>query len=146
MNRITAAQECLARARGVREILTASYAAFDHLLLAIREHQERAGGLLAAFVLSAASAADGRDALTAAPSLPLPLPRADCATVAGAEVPDEPADIDDVADALAGLSVMLAVRLQRAADWAGNAGDRVACTDAARSAAAICSLLARPGP
>jgi hypothetical protein len=144
MSRITNAQANLETAFGMPAILTASYSAFDQLLLAIREHEERAEGLFAAFVMAAVSAADGRDALTSAPSLPLPLPRPSDMT-SQAEDPAGWASIDDIADEVAGLGQVLADRLTHIARQAGDPLDRTACANSAQSASAIRSLLARPG-
>ena len=144
MNRITDVRARLEAATGVPAILTAAYSAFDQLLLAIREHEERAESLLAAFVMAAASAADGRDALIAAPSLPLPLPRPTHAASSAGERAT-PANIDDVADELADLSRILVTQLGHAAGQAIDPSDRLSCTDAALSAEAVRSLLARPG-
>jgi hypothetical protein len=144
MSRIADAQARMEAAYGVPAILAASYSAFDQLLLAIREDEERADGLFAAFVMAAASAADGRDALTAAPSLPLPLPRPGD-LISGAGDPAGLVSIDDVADELAGLSQVLMTRLGHAASHSADRSDQAACAEAARSAEAIRSLLAGPG-
>ena len=144
MSRIADAQARLEAAKGVPTVLAASYGAFDQLLLAIREHEERTEGLFAAFVMAASSAADGRDALTAAPSLPLPLARPGDLT-SGARDPAGLASIDDVADELAGLSQVLMTQLGHAASQSADRSDQAACAEAARSAGTIRSLLAGPG-
>lgn len=146
MSPITDARARLEAASGVPAILTAAYSAFDQLLLAIREHEEHAEALFAAFVMAAASAADGRDALTSAPSLPLPLPLPRPGDVTSrAAGPAGLASIDDVADEIAELSQVLAGRLRHASRQAADPLDRVACDDSARQADVIRSLLARPG-
>jgi hypothetical protein len=153
MHRIAQVRTRLDAARGMPEVLSASCQAFEQLLATIREHEERAGGLFAAFVMAAASAADGRDALIAAPSLLLPLPAARTRSAPGVSDTAGPvsdpaglASIDDVADALADLSQLTAATLARAASDALDRSDQAACTEAARCAKAMWSLLARPGP
>jgi hypothetical protein len=153
MHSITQARVRIAAARGMPEVLSASYQAFEQLLATIREHEEQAGGLFAAFVLAAASAADGRDALISAPSLPWPLPAALAPSAAGvgdavgpASDPARIASIDDVADALADLSQLMAATLADAASHALDPSDQAACTQAAQCAGVMWSLLARPGP
>jgi len=112
-------------ARSMPEVLSVSGQAFEQLLAIIREHEEHAGGLFAEFVLAAASAADGRDALIAAPSLRLPLPAALARpTVDTGGTADQASDsprlvgIDDIAGALADLSQLIAATLARAASHA----------------------------
>ena len=63
-------QQRLQHAAGLPAILDAAYDAFEDMLPAIRAHEDPAGGLFAAFMMAAASAADGRDAIGFAPSLP----------------------------------------------------------------------------
>lgn len=138
MNWTTWAQEALNQASGLDEILCAAYDAFEDMLPVIRGHEDQAGGMFAAFVLSAASAADGRDAVATAPSLP-PLCPHERAVAAGR--PDGEARVEDVARGLASLSELLASRLVNAARSAADPGDQAACTEAARHAANIHALL-----
>ncbi|HUZ51916.1 MAG TPA: hypothetical protein VMU94_05250 [Streptosporangiaceae bacterium] len=56
-----------ATARGCQE--ATGYETFDTILLAIRGSEDPATGMFAALVMSAAPAADGRDAIARAPSL-----------------------------------------------------------------------------
>ncbi len=152
MHPIAVARARINAARRLPEVLSASYQAFEQLLATIREHEEQAGGLFAAFVLAAASAADGRDALISAPSLSLPLPAALTLptavgdTVGPASDPAGIASIDHIADALADLSQLIAATLADAASHALDPSDQAACTQAARCAEVMWSLLARPGP
>lgn len=143
MRNVADAQERLEVARDLPEILAASYSAFDQLLVAVRQHEERAEGLFAAFVMAAASAADGRDALTSAPTLPAPLPGISALARAAQELGGA-ASIDDVADELAHLSELLMTQLNHAASQAAREADQTALAEAARCAAAVNSLLARP--
>jgi len=157
MNSLTKAQVRLDTARSLPEVLNASCQAFDQMLATIREHEARAEGLFAAFVLAAASAADGRDALLAASSLPWPPPAAPPPAAprsalavgdmaAPASDPVMLADIDDLADTLGDLSKLTAAVLASAASHALDPSDQAACTQAAQSADVMWSLLARPGP
>lgn len=144
MNPLISARVRLRAAGEVPAILTAAYGAFDQLLLVIREHEQQAEGLFAAFVMAAASAADGRDALTSAPSLPLPLPRPTASSRKPVSLNGQ-VSIDTVADQLAGLSQVLADRLMLVTRQTPDPRDQAACDEAARSAVTVRALLAGPG-
>jgi len=137
MNRITAARTRLEQARDLAGLLAAAYDAFDDMLAVIRCHEEHAGGAFAAFVLSATAAANGRDWVAAAPSMPPGPAPARPAAPAGTQ-PAEP-DTARTALAIAALSQLLAGLLPAAA---ADAGDRACLAHAARHAARIHSLLA----
>ena len=87
-------------------------------------------------------AANGRDAVLFAPSLPprrlhdQPAP----------EVAEPMADRPAVTTALVELSRLLASRLEHQASLLPASGDRSACQDAARCAQQICDLFAGKGP
>ena len=122
----------LAEAAGVPVLLAVAYDAFEHMLRALREIENRAGILLPAIVLAAAAAGDGRDAVAQAPWLPsLPEPAEPPMSMHGAE---------QVADETAALSRAL---------WECLAGAdapvayQAACTGSAEAARRICSLLTR---
>ena len=70
MTRITAAQHRVQQASGLAAVLDAAYEAFEAMLSAIDPVQDPASGLFAAFVMAAAAAANGRNAVALAPSLP----------------------------------------------------------------------------
>ena len=127
MNDIAAVRARLEQASDLPGILDAAYDAFEGMLPVIHGQEDRAGGGFAAFVMSAAAAADGRDAVASAPAI------GDPATGVTEE---------EAAAVLAGLSQLLASRLADAATWAADAADRAACAVAARHAGAIWSLLA----
>jgi hypothetical protein len=153
MNRLNKAQARLDAARSLPDVLSASCQAFDQMLATIREHEDRAEGLFAAFVLAAASAADGRDALLTAPSLPWPPPAVSSRPAfavgdmaASASDPVVVASIDDLADTMADLSQLINAGLASAASHALDPSDQAACTQGAKCAEAMWSLLARPGP
>ena len=57
-------------AAGLAAILDAAYEAFEDMLQSLRAHEEPGSSLFLAVMLAAASAADGRDAIMFAPSLP----------------------------------------------------------------------------
>jgi hypothetical protein len=93
------------------------------------------------FVWAAGCAADGRDAILFAPSLPVrPLrpadPRTDMGGAAGA------AGVQDIV----ALSTVVCQVLGHAAQRGGDERDRVACCEAARCAAAIHRLLTGAEP
>ena len=136
MDTITAARARLEQAAGLPAILDAAYDAFEDMLPAIEARQDPGSAAFTAFVMSAASAANGRDAIAAAPSLPAATHRVvttarTLATVTAAQA----------AAALTGLSRVLVSRLNAAAGLSADVGDRAACASAARHAAAVCSLL-----
>lgn len=138
MDPIDAVRARLEQAAGLPAVLDAAYEAFEQMLRAIEDQQDPAGGAFAAFVMSGAAAASGRDALAAAPSLP-PAASAELADAIAAS----PRDVttEDAAAALAALSHLAARRLADGSDPSAAVGDRVACAQAARHAASICSLL-----
>lgn|SRR5487761_245593 len=142
MTRITAARHRVQRASDLAAVLDAAYEAFEQMLAVIHPVQDPASGLFAALVMAAASAANGRNALALAPSLPKrPL----CAAPAGDRPSfSEPPEV--VARIVAGLSRLVAGRLAQAAASAPDTGDRAACQHAARSAVDICELLGISGP
>ena len=122
----------LAEAADVPVLLAVAYDAFEHMLRALREVENRAGVLLPAIVLAAAAAGDGRDTVARAPCLPsLPEPPEPPMSTGGAE---------QVADETAGLSHALWERLA-AAD--APVAYQAACAGGAEAARRICSLLTR---
>jgi hypothetical protein len=142
MNRITAARTHVEHAENLPALLAAALAAFEDLLQVIRCHEERDDNAFAAFILSAGAAANGRDRIAAAPS----LPPAAVVAFAARQTPATSglladATVTQVALAVAGLSDLLARRLAALAVTAADPGDQVSCTHAARHAARIRSLL-----
>jgi hypothetical protein len=65
-DRITVARKRLERAVGLSAVLGAAYDAFEDMLLVLEDLQDPAWGAFAAFMMSGASAASGRDAVVAA--------------------------------------------------------------------------------
>ncbi len=136
--------EAQARSRAaIPAVLSGTYEAFEGMLSVIRAHESRAEGMFAAFVMSAASAANGRDAVAGAPSLPR--------TGGGIQAPAErdlaaAASVKEIARDLAGLGRVLTGRLAAAASSAPHPADRAACAAAARHAGNISALLSGAGP
>ena len=73
-------------------LLGAAYRAFEWALQALRGAEDQAGALLPAFVLAAAAAADGRDAVAAAGSFPGPgaAPEGRITPIAPIDLADHP--------------------------------------------------------
>jgi hypothetical protein len=127
----------LRQAASVPGTLVASFDAFEAIRLLARGNEHRNPGLFAAFMMAADAAVDGREALTISPSLPpATRPQPDVSPAASA-------DLDDIADAIAGLAAQLADCLPRAAATAKMPGDRAACEQAAHAAGQIRQMMAR---
>jgi hypothetical protein len=137
MERITAARVRLVQASDLPAMLGAAYGAFEAMLPVIHAQEDSLGGGFAAFVMAAASAANGRDAIAFAPSLP---PAAPAAAAIG-DGRDRPVTEAEAAAALIDLSQVLASRLADISQEAATAGDRVASWNAARYATEIWSLM-----
>jgi len=106
------------------------------MLSVLHPAQDPASDDFTAFVMAAASAANARNALALAPSLPThPLP------TAPPQDQPRPGDPDRVPETVADLSNLVAGRLTQAAACAPDPADQDACTHAARSARDICGLL-----
>ena len=139
MTPITAIRDRLQEDDGLPALLDNAYAAFELLLTAIEEHENPATGMFAQFVFAATQAANGRDAILFAPSLPIhPLRPADT-TVDG-----QGSGID--AQNIVALSKVLCHVLAHAASMVPGRGDRVACYEAGRCAVAIHRLLTGAAP
>ena len=121
------------RAESLPALLGVAYHAFECALQVLRHAEDHAGPLLPAFVLAAAAAADGRDAVAADRSFPGPGSSLTGNTTSPAAI--------DVADQVAGLSLALFTRLRDAAAEGGGS----ACAAAAARAGRMHELLAPPG-
>ena len=143
MTSIPRTQQRLQDAAGLAAILDAAYDAFEDMLQAIRAHEDPASGAFAAFIMAGASAADGRDAILFAPSLP---PGQGNSTPAGDDEGPAGESAASIADAAAGLCRLLAARLTEAWETAADPGDRAACADAVCCAESIHGLLGGSGP
>jgi hypothetical protein len=139
MTSILAIRDRLQCDDGLPALLDTGHAAFELLLAAIEEHEDPASGMFAQFVFAATQAANGRDAILSAPSLPVrPLHRADTDVGGrgiGTGVPD-----------IVTLTQVLCRVFARAVGSAPAGDDRAACLHAARSAAAIHWLLTGADP
>jgi len=139
MSNLFVVREHLQQASDLAAILDAACNAFESMLLVLRAHEDPAGPMFGALVMAAASAADGRDALLFAPSLPPHRLQA-------ADIHERHDAVGTVADELAGLSELLAARLNDAARIAPDPGDQAACQAAARWARDIHALFTGNGP
>ncbi len=137
MTMMDAAQQRLQEADGLAAVVDAAYAAFEGMVSVIHPVQDPSSGLFAALVMAAASAADGRNALALAPS----LPRHPLLAVPAEQRPWSGEPPERVAEVVAGLSRLVAERLTQAAVSAPDTGDQDACRHAAQSARDICGLL-----
>jgi hypothetical protein len=137
----TAARDRLEQAGDLPALLGAAHEAFVAALTELRAHEDPASVWFGRFVMAAASAADGRDALIFAPSMP--AQRTHATQRAGED--SSAGTADTVAGDIASLCGLAAVRLAQAASQAADPGDQAACVQAARCARRICELLARGG-
>ena len=143
MTSIPGTLQRLQHAAGLAAVLDAAYDAFEDMLQAIRAREDPASGLFAAFLMAAASAADGRDVILFAPSLP---PGQGSSTPATDGEESAAQSATSIAGAAAGLSRELAARLAKAGETAADPGDRAACADAVCCAQSIAGLLGGSGP
>jgi hypothetical protein len=142
MTSIATVRDRLERAEGLAAVLDAAYAVFEELLAHLSTH-EGIGGLVTPFLLAATCAANGRDAVLVAPSLPGRPIHHDQPGGPGGERLE---NLADVARMVAGLSLLLAGRLSHAATLTAGHADRVACLEAAQHAQEIHDLTARLAP
>jgi hypothetical protein len=138
MRLLTAAGDQLRRADGLPAALDAACDAFEDILAIIGAYEATTTSTATAivFLLAATQAANGRDAVLFAPSLP---PRSLCPRPATG--PPQRETADDITAGVADLSLLLASRLAGTAAIAVAAADRAACHDAARHARQVCDLL-----
>jgi len=140
MERMTAALES---ARTLAALLDAAWDAFEFIISASGDCADTDEGFFTALVYVLAAAADGRDAIRTAPSLPAcPLE----ARPAGPRHPGPGGSVLEVAAGLAALSNVLADRLASATGQAGDSGDRAACLIGARYAREVHALLGGAHP
>jgi hypothetical protein len=139
MTAVLEIRDRLQRGDGLPALLDTSSGAFELLLVALEEQEDPASGMFAQFVFAATHAANGRDAILSAPSLPVrPLHWADAdvgGRGSGTGAPD-----------IVTLSQLLCHVLAHAAGSAPSRDDQAACLLAARSAAAIHRLLTGTDP
>jgi hypothetical protein len=127
-------------AAGLPALLAAAARAFEVMLAEIQAWQDPDSALFTVYVMAAGYAADGRDAVLSAPSMPRQprRPGPDPSQAA----PSSPTAASATGD-LARLCQALAGRLGPAA--APGSGDHEACAEAARSARVVAGLLGGAG-
>ena len=126
-----------AQAATLPQILDAGFDAFEFIRITARSYQDQVPELFAAFMTAADTAANGREALTIAPSLPRhaePMPEGAASADAGA---------GQAADVLAELAAALRERLTAAARQADLPDDQAGCHDAVGAVGQICQLMTR---
>jgi len=129
----------LRQATTLPDMLAASFDAFEVIRLLARDNEDRVPGLFAAFMTAADAAVDGREAVTAAPSLP-----SGGRSGIGTNPPiAADAGVGEVADSMAALAVLLGQRLGYAAILSTASSDQAACEEAVAAAGRICQLMAR---
>ena len=131
----------LLTAKQPEELLTAALEAFTLALAVCHARQDPADLRFTAFVMAAIQAAEGRDAIAFAPSLP-----ADSlsAHIEPAQARDGLAGSEPSTRDLAELSMVLRDQLAQLARTAKRPADRQACADGSRCAWAVHQLLGRP--
>ncbi len=133
MARLKAARRRLTAAGDLLDVLSAAYDAFECLLIAFQASDDPADSTFVPFVMSAALAADGRDAMGFAPSLPPGGMGERLAAMADGRQAS--------ARELAALCRELVTSLESVAKTASNPDDGEACRDAIRCARRIHVLL-----
>jgi hypothetical protein len=141
MTYLARAQRRLRDSRDLDAVLDAAYEAFEAMLVAIRAHEDPGWVFFSRFTMAAALAADGRDAIAFAPSIPPPASR----DMVDEEVPEQ-ATPERIARLVSDLSQLAMTELNQSAGQATDPADQDACDRAARCAAGIHDLLAKGGP
>jgi hypothetical protein len=141
MRRLTAAGDRFGQARDLAQVLDAASEAFEEILAVIGGYEDASDGLVVPLLLAATQAANGRDAVLFAPSLP-------ARRLHQLRVGEEPGrgSAQDVISAVAALCQLLASGLARTAAGVADGADRAACQDAARHARAVHALLTGGSP
>lgn len=145
MERITAVRHRLLAAGSLDVLLDAAWDGFEDIICVSGTYADTALGFVTCLVYVLAVAADGRDAVITAPSLPARSPEQ---APGQGMFPDlGPAvSITQVVTDLAALGDVLATRLAHAASAADDAADQAACRIAARCAGQVHALLAGTQP
>jgi hypothetical protein len=141
MRRLTAVGDRFGHARGLAPVLDAACEAFEEILAVIGDYEDASDALVVPLLLAATQAANGRDAVLFAPSLPA---RRLHQLRVGEEL--ERGSAQNVISAITGLCQLLASGLARTAVGVADGADRAACQDAARHARAVHALLTGGGP
>jgi hypothetical protein len=141
MKRLTAAGDRFGQARDLGPVLDTACEAFEEILAVIGDHEDASDALVVPLLLAATQAANGRDAVLFAPSLPARRPHQ-----LGVGEEPERGSAQEVIAGVTGLAQLLAVGLAHAADAVADGADRAACQDSARHAQQIYALLTGSGP
>jgi hypothetical protein len=139
MRQVTTAGNRFRQAHGLPAVLDAACDAFEAILTVIGDYEDATStsGVIT-FLLVATHAANGRDALLFAPSLP-------SRALHPMAAPDELESASAIKSSVAGVSELLATGLARTAATITDGADLAACRDAATCAARISDLLAGAG-
>ena len=140
MNPTPFIKQRLEQARSLGEILSAAYDAFDEMLSAFDRYQNGTGPFYAALVMACPAAADGRNTIGMAPSLPPP----ERDRLLRPKPANEPA-AREVADSVAVIAALAARKLRIAAAAASYAADRSSCLEAAQYADEVRGLMTGTG-
>jgi len=125
----------MAQAASLDETLEVAYEAFQQVLTVIHTYEDSGGSFYGALIMAAAAAANGRDIIAAAPS----LPAASHPARLGAVLPVAAGSAETAAH-VAAISAAVASGLIRAAGIATEPADREACTEAVDCAREIHGL------
>jgi len=133
MTSMTAARRRLTAAGDLPNVLRAAYDAFEYLLMIFQVSDDPADCMFAPFVISAALAADGRDAMGFVPSLaPGGMGERNAAMADGEQAS---------ASELAALCRDLVTSVEPVGETGSNPDGRAACRDAVKCARGIHLLL-----
>ena len=142
MRSLTAAADRFRAAHGLPATLDAACDAFEQILTVIAGYERATStGLAITFLFAATQAANGRDAMLFAPSLPAVARHAPAPAGEQREQ-----NARDIKTPIAVLAELLACGLGHTATTTESGADRAACHDAAACATRIHYLLTKPGP
>jgi hypothetical protein len=142
MRRLTAAGDRFGQARDLASVLDAACDAFEEILAIIGDYEDASDSLAVSLLLAATQAANGRDAVLFAPSLP---PRRLHQVERIGEEPER-GSAQDITSAVLSLCQLLASRLAHTAAAVADVDDQAACRDSAHRARQIQALLSGSGP
>jgi len=129
----------LSAAGTVADTLAVAWDIFELVQVVANGCADREPNLFAAFLFTAAAAAEGRDAAGFAPSIP------DTPGMPVSPLQWDVTTVAEIADQLAALAGVLGRKLELAAGQAADPEDRRACAHAARQAHQVHELLALGG-
>ena len=141
MNPTSLIRQRLEEARSLAEILSACYDAFGGMLSAFDHYENGRGTFYAALIMAGPAAADGRNTIGMAPS----LPPTDRDGPRWSEPAKEP-NAQEVADSVALIATLVERKLRIAAAAATSVADRSACLQAAQYADEVRGFMTGQGP